>query len=119
MNLWVIAFGGALGAFFRFLISKLFQRLKSRFPFGTFIVNMSGTFVLGLLIGCPSNEIWLLFLGTGFCGAFTTFSTLQWEILQLKYKKQIYTMWIYLLSSYLLGFILASLGYLIGKTYSS
>ncbi|WP_051272131.1 fluoride efflux transporter CrcB [Shimazuella kribbensis] len=119
MNLWVIALGGALGALCRFLISRLFQNSSGRFPFGTFIVNIAGTFVLGLITGYPTSRVWLLFLGTGFCGAFTTFSTLHWEMIQLKQKKQTHTMWIYLLSSYICGFMMATLGYLIGKTYFS
>jgi fluoride exporter len=117
MNLGFIAIGGFIGALSRFLISTILQRSTDRFPMGTYIINLSGSFLLGWLFGSQIGQIGILFLGTGFCGAFTTFSTLQWELIQLKQNKQPRNMILYISLTYSFGIIMASLGYLIGKMY--
>jgi CrcB protein len=67
---------GGLGAIDRFLLDgAVASRLGRRFPFGTLAVNLSGSFVLGLLVGVALSERAYDILGTGFIGAFTTFST--------------------------------------------
>ncbi|NHA66524.1 fluoride efflux transporter CrcB [Phycicoccus sp. CMS6Z-2] len=62
------------------------QAVRDRFgasvPTGTLVVNVAGAFVLGLLVGGKAGPGWLALLGTGFCGAFTTFSSLALEIWQ-------------------------------------
>jgi CrcB protein len=79
---------GALGALARYLLDGFAQRrTRGVFPWGTFVVNMSGSFILGLITG------WALYhglanfprvvLGTGLCGAFTTFSTFSYETVRL------------------------------------
>lgn len=115
MSLWFIAIGGSIGALCRYFINKLFQKSTDRFPFGTFSVNMIGTFLLGWLVGHQAQEAWMFFLGTGFCGAFTTFSTLNWEILRLKQSQQKYKMIYYVILTYFFGILLAALGYVFGK----
>ena len=114
MNIWLIAAGGLIGALFRYLISKLFQKPTDPFPIGTFIVNLFGCLLLGWLVGCHIGNKWMLFFGTGFCGAFTTFSTLQWEILQFHQKKQHHSLLLYSLLTYSLGFLTSMVGYWIG-----
>lgn len=116
MNILFVAIGGAVGAVCRYLISNYFKRSADRFPVGTFIINMSGTFLLGLLLGGKVGPIWTLLFGTGFCGAFTTFSTLQWELFQLKQTKQT-SMFLYLILTYSSGIIMALLGYFTGKLF--
>jgi CrcB protein len=116
MKILAVAIGGAIGAVCRFLISNFFQKSPDdRFPFGTFIINMSGSLLLGGLFGSSIGSIWMLLLATGFCGAFTTFSTLQWEILQFKHTKQTRTMVWYVVLTYFCGISLAIFGYWIGK----
>ncbi|WP_046175847.1 fluoride efflux transporter FluC [Domibacillus indicus] len=79
------AIGGFFGAITRFWISGLFN--KAAFPFGTLFVNLAGAFLLGLLIERGIRESSLLLWGTGFLGAFTTFSTWMFEIHEMSAKK--------------------------------
>jgi CrcB protein len=74
---WVgLAAVGGLGAVARFELDGLVQRrIAGAFPFGTLAVNLSGSFVLGLLTGAGVGGTALFVVGTGFIGAFTTFST--------------------------------------------
>lgn len=74
-NLLLVALGGAGGSVLRYLLSNI----NTSFPWGTFAVNVLGSFLIGLLVGLMSKgvlspEMKLLFV-TGFCGGFTTFST--------------------------------------------
>ncbi|WP_020495059.1 fluoride efflux transporter CrcB [Sciscionella marina] len=82
---WVLVFlGGMLGAPLRYLTDRFVQhRTGSRFPLGTMAVNVLGSLVLGLLTGLAPSTGWQLFLGTGFCGALTTYSTFSYETLRL------------------------------------
>src|ERR1051325_4249222 len=82
----LVGVGGFLGANARFVIARLVGALfDTRFPLGTFIINISGSFLVGMLgtIGAekmsPNAEAMRLALGVGFLGAFTTFSTFEFE----------------------------------------
>jgi CrcB protein len=83
-----IALAGAIGAPARYLVDRLVQR-RFRFdlPGGTFIVNVSGSLLLGLVSGAAMyhglTTTPRLLLGTGFCGAYTTFSTAMLETVEL------------------------------------
>ena len=89
MTVWIgIAVAGAIGAPARYLVDGFVQdRTAGPFPWGTFVVNMSGSLVLGLVTGLglyhafPSTP--RIVLGTGFCGAYTTFSTWTFETVRL------------------------------------
>ncbi|OLN24266.1 hypothetical protein BTO30_00210 [Domibacillus antri] len=83
-----VAIGGFFGAVARFWIGN--QLNKTAFPFGTLCVNVMGAFLLGLLIGYGIEGDWLLLCGTGFLGAFTTFSTWMMEADRMERKKAIF-----------------------------
>jgi CrcB protein len=114
-----IALGGFFGAISRFSIGNLAKKYwKHHFPIGTLAVNLIGSFLLGFLIGkSVSDDIYSLF-GIGFMGAFTTFSTMNLEAIQLMEKNKYVTSIAYLIVSYVGGFLLAILGFLFGRTLS-
>ncbi|MEU4268479.1 fluoride efflux transporter CrcB [Streptomyces sp. NPDC026092] len=83
MNWLLVMAGAVVGAPLRYLTDRAVQaRHDSAFPWGTFAVNLVGSFVLGLLTGVTSAQA-LLLLGTGLCGALTTYSTFSYETLKL------------------------------------
>ncbi|HAC63854.1 MAG TPA: fluoride efflux transporter CrcB [Cyanothece sp. UBA12306] len=95
----MVFLGGGLGSCFRYFISKVISsKLETIFPFGTFIVNIIGCFLIGVFIALIErfqfHPSWTLLLVTGFCGGFTTFSSFSYDnYLVLKN------------SQYLLGFV--------------
>ncbi len=79
----LVALGAAVGAPARYLVDRAVRRRWPGFPWGTLTVNALGSLVLGAVVGAGVGERWLLLLGTGLCGAFTTCSTFSWETLRL------------------------------------
>lgn len=81
----MVGAGGALGAVSRYAVSLLVARFWTHdFPLGTFLINISGSFVLGFFSTVtverlPLDPAWRLMVATGFVGAYTTFSTFEWE----------------------------------------
>ena len=87
MNVLLVALGAAVGAPLRYLVDRGVQaRLDSLFPWGTFLVNVVGSLVLGVLAGgsehAAPGELGAL-LGTGLCGALSTYSTFGYETVRL------------------------------------
>src|SRR5215831_11550860 len=80
--------GGALGTVLRYWLGKWLNAGRT-FPYGTFFVNVTGSFILGAAAVIitekmrPGHENWYFFIGTGFCGGYTTFSTFEWETFKL------------------------------------
>ena len=88
MTVLLVLIGGALGAPVRYVVDLMVQsRHDSVLPWGTFVVNAAGSLVLGATAGgvaAAGGAHWLLTLvGTGFCGALTTFSTFSFETVRL------------------------------------
>lgn len=87
--LWYVAVGSALGGVARYLLGGWVQRLAGGvFPWGTLLVNLSGSFLLGLIARYAIESAALsaevrTFLTLGFCGGYTTFSTFSWETARL------------------------------------
>ena len=83
-----VAIGGGLGALIRYSVEGMIApRQRSPFPLSTLVVNLTGSFALGLLVGSATaghvSATWLTFLGTGIIGGFTTFSTFTYETVRL------------------------------------
>lgn len=85
MILACVMLGAALGAPLRWLTDRMVQqRNDSVFPWGTFTVNVVGSFLLGAIAAVfAQDSLWYAALGTGFCGGFTTFSTFSYENVRL------------------------------------
>lgn len=108
-SMLLVGTGGFLGAVARYLLGKYVGKLwKGDFPLGTFIINVIGSFLLGLVFFHPLlskalNEEIILGLEIGFLGAFTTFSTLEYETLQLLERRKTLTALIYVAASFFIG----------------
>ncbi|GGN70691.1 putative fluoride ion transporter CrcB 2 [Actinoplanes lobatus] len=90
MTVLLVALGAAVGAPLRYLTDLMLRnRFGAAFPWGTLTVNVTGSFVLGLVLGLPLPAGAVALLGTGFCGALTTYSTFSWEILALTRRSEI------------------------------
>lgn len=116
-NLVMVGIGGFFGAISRYSVTKYLNNKtesKSLFPIGTLMVNLLGAFLLGMITGVKANPEIVLLMGTGFVGAFTTFSTMKLEMTQLYVNNQKKQFVLYTLITYGMGIILAFLGYWIG-----
>ena len=116
-SLW-ISLGAVLGANTRYWLGLwLAQQVSIRFPLPTFLINVTGSFLLGLLAGYtqtrPNPSLTLLF-GVGFCGSFTTFSTFSLEILALWRNGDGGVALAYIGASLVFGFLGAWLGVRLG-----
>src|SRR5699024_2685178 len=110
----LVFLGGGVGSILRYVISLLFISNDSVFPKATFIVNLIGSLLIGLLIGYQlkfqsSNVLSLLFI-TGFCGGFTTFSTFSLVAYSLYKAEEWSNLCLYLGLSISLGIILVGIG---------
>lgn len=80
----LVLIGGAFGAVLRYLLdAKVKQRFGKAFPWGTLTVNLLGAGALGALHGTGAGTEWEALIGTGVCGALTTFSTFELETVHL------------------------------------
>jgi len=110
-----IALAGAVGAPARYLVDGfVLRRVRSPFPIGTLVVNTSGSFVLGFITGLalyhalPATPKTVL--GTGFCGAYTTFSTFALETVRLAEERRFPIARAYLVASLILPALAAAGG---------
>jgi CrcB protein len=113
---WVGVAGlGALGALGRFTLDgAVSARWPSDFPFGTLAVNLSGGFVLGMLVGLGVSGDALLLFGTGLLGAYTTFSTWMFEAQRLFEDGEWRLAWLNLAGPMAAGVATTGLGWLAG-----
>ncbi len=108
--MFLIGAGSFLGGVCRYLAAQLIQdKFLSAFPYGTLGVNLLGCFAIGLVFGWSERASlpveWRLFLATGFCGGFTTFSALSNETLGLLRDGQFWSASVYVIASIVLGLV--------------
>ncbi len=121
--LFIIGAGSFLGGISRFLTSRFIQNYSiSAFPYGTFVVNIIGCFLIGLIYGLSErgnfiNTEWRMFLTVGFCGGFTTFSTFANENLGLLRDRDFFYFALYAGLSVFVGLFAVYLGNLITKIH--
>lgn len=116
--LWV-ALAGAAGAIARYLVDRAVQRVRDgHWPWGTLIVNVTGCFVLGLVWGWVdqhhADKLLQTIAGTGFCGAYTTFSTFSIETVRLLESERYGAAARYVLASLVAGGLAAAAGLALG-----
>jgi CrcB protein len=114
VNCFLVGLGGGLGAVLRASVSNLVKRVwKADFPLATFLINVVGSFLLGLLIQYQLDHRIRLLIGTGILGGFTTFSTLHYETIHLLLEKKKLTAVLYGLLSLIFGLLAAWAGLVI------
>lgn len=117
----IVGAGSFAGGVVRYGISCIMKNyVESGFPWGTLAVNLMGCLLIGLIYGLFSKTVgasnsFLLFLTTGFCGGFTTFSTFANESLQMLQNGNVGSFIGYVAVSVIVGIALTLLGYLIAK----
>lgn len=116
-NILIIGTGGFIGSVARYFISKLNLNIDFySIPVGTLLINITGSFIIGFLIGISEKSTILtnelrLFLMVGLCGGFTTFSSFTGENLVLLHNGQFLSILLYTGLSIFLGFVAVFFGY--------
>jgi fluoride exporter len=120
-NILLVGLGGGAGSIARYLCQKWFSdHYPASFPWGTFAVNIAGCFLIGIFWGLAfrsfaSNESWKLFLMTGICGGYTTFSAFTLEGIGLLKEQKTGLFFSYILASVVLGLLATYAGMKISR----
>ena len=119
-NIVLVGIGGAIGAIARYSIDKVTITYIDSSVAGTFAVNISGSFLLGLLTGMASaHSNWpveiRIFIGIGVLGSYTTFSTLSVATIQLAQRGEVSNAVINLVASIVVGLAAAIAGIMLSK----
>lgn len=107
----LVGLGGGIGSILRYLCQKwVYQLYPFSFPWGTFLVNIAGCFLIGVFFAASEKATfitgdWRLFLTTGLCGGYTTFSTFAFENMNLVRTGDISYMLLYITGSVVLGIL--------------
>ena len=116
-NILLVGIGGMIGSVLRYLTGHFIRH--DSFPYATFAVNMVGSLLIGLIMGIAAKQEgfanWRLFLATGVCGGFTTFSAFAWENMQFLNQQRYGFFLIYTGASLILGLAAVALGYWLTK----
>ncbi len=106
-----IAIGGALGSIARYWVgTEVASRMGTRFPFGTFVINVSACVIIGFSITflaqrAELNPAWRFLIPVGFVGAYSTFSTYEWETLSVIRTGAFSMAILYAVSSFIFGLL--------------
>jgi len=115
-----VALGGSIGAVLRFLIFTYYDKMSNQsFPWATLIINLTGSFIIGLLWGI-FDRIYItpgirLFLFVGILGSFTTFSTFAFDVFSMSKDGDVKNMVTYVLATNVVGISLAFAGFQLSK----
>lgn len=117
----LIAVGGALGSIARYWVgSTVASRLGTRFPYGTFVINLTACVLIGFTLTVLArraalNPAWRFLVPIGFIGAYSTFSTYEWETLSLLRGGAFLEASLYALGSLVLGLVATWAGVMIAE----
>jgi len=112
----MVLVGGGSGALLRYIFgTAIMQRFGGRFPLGTFVINVSGSFLIGLLMTILTGRLrphpyWRLLLVVGFLGGYTTFSSFEYETLQAARQGSKWLASLNVIGSVTLGYLAVWLG---------
>jgi CrcB protein len=118
----LVGIGGFIGSVARIISQQLAQRyFPLDFPVGTLVVNVFGSFVIGLVYGLSEHHNFFsaetkLFLTAGLCGGFTTFSSFSYEALNLMRTGEYFSAALYVLIGIVTGLLFVFLGFYLGKS---
>jgi CrcB protein len=118
---WMVGIGGFAGSIARFWLGAyITYRMGTRFPYGTFVINISGSFLVGLVVTLLAERThWgpnLIYLvPIGFIGAYTTFSTFEFEAFRSVRNGDLFLTFLYVLMSVAVGFLAVWLGVVSGR----
>jgi CrcB protein len=121
---WLVGIGGFLGAIARFWLGGyISNRMGTRFPYGTFVINITGSFLIGFVITLMAERTYLnptlrYLIPIGFIGAYTTFSTFEYEIFRSVQDGDLLIAGLNIGLSVILGFVAVWLGAITGKLVS-
>lgn len=111
-NFLLVGAGGAAGSLVRYMIQQAF--VEKSF-LGTFLVNLAGSLVIGILMGTLENNSLRLLLMTGFCGGFTTFSAFSSDSILMLQSGRYYQFLFYSAGTFVLGIFLAFIGFKLSR----
>jgi len=120
--LLLVFLGGGFGSVARYALSKTLNATPPSFALGTLTVNIIGSLIIGIVLGlalkhqAPSNNL-VLFIATGFCGGFTTFSAFSYENVMLLKSVDYQTFIIYTITSIALGLVAVFAGIYVAKFF--
>ena len=120
---WMVGLGGFLGSIARFWLgSYITYRMGARFPYGTFVINISGSFLIGLVVTLLAERShWspnlLYLIPVGFIGGYTTFSTFELEAFRDVRNGEVFLALLYVTLSVAVGFVAVWLGVIAGRTF--
>jgi fluoride exporter len=118
----MVAMGGALGSVLRFWVgSYISNRFPSRFPTGTFVINCTASFLIGLIITVLSEKTgwspnWRYLIPIGFIGGYSTFSTFEYETFRVFQEGEFLISGLNVALSVVVGFFSVWLGVITGRT---
>jgi CrcB protein len=111
MKYIIVGIGGALGSVLRFWVgSYIGGRMGSRFPYGTFVINVTGSFLIGMILTILAEKTqwsanWRYLIPIGFIGGYTTFSTFEYETFRLFQDGQMLSAVLNVTLSVVVGFV--------------
>jgi len=117
----VVGLGGFLGAIARFWLGGyVSSKMGSRFPYGTFLINCSGSFLIGFILTLLAERThwspnWRYLIPIGFIGAYTTFSTFEYETFRVIQDGEFLIAFLNVVLSLFVGFVSVWLGVIVGR----
>jgi fluoride exporter len=116
-----VALGGAIGSAARYLVGGWFAaRFGAAFPYETFVINVTGSFIVGFFLAYAQERVslspyWRLFFAVGLVGGYTTFSTFEYESIRLLQDGEMLMAAVYLIGSVVTGGVAAIAGIALGS----